>query len=304
MRALSILVVVLATSGLATGDQVRAPAPPAPGKVPMTLVPCLPPDVELDLRSQNGDPVICWGASCMKLTDDGAAMVPPPPAKPAWFGPRAEVRDEGGKPAVCSKAGCKPAGPKLAAAIVEERKSAAADGQTPRLAATADRKAVVVGSEVWSLAGDKPLKLKAPASYKRGGGDPPGIVGIDVAGDVLVVDWTDCAGPCTRGQIVDSGGKNKGADFAGGGPVFQLDAKRFVVISEYAEVQIFSLAGKPLGAIQLGDEPSYYSAIALDDGTIGVLREARGGHRLAVIQAYEDASARVTMDHFLPTCAP
>jgi hypothetical protein len=303
MRIATVVVGLCLSAGLAAADPGKAAAPAA-AAVPTTRVPCLPKSDSYRLASDNGDPVVCWGSSCMKLVaGEPATMVAPPAPAPAWPGPHGEVRDDGGKPAVCVGTACKPVGAKLAAAIAEERKSAAADQRAPHLAATLDGKAVVAGGAAWSVAKDKPLALKPPSSYAHD--DTPSNAGVDVAGNLLVVSWSDRAGPCTVAQLADSSGKNRGKSFAGGDAPFQLGTDRFVVVSEYAEVQIFGLSGKPFGSLPLGTEPTGGLAVALDDSTIAVLRaDGDQAYRLFVITPFEDAGVHLHAETFLPICQP
>jgi len=281
----------------------RADSPPA-GKVPMTLVPCLPAADDLRLVPLAGDPVICWGTSCMKLVErEPPVLVPPPPA-PSASPARPEVVERDGKLQVCLASECSPVGAKLAARIGKERKRAAAEKQPASLAASADRKLVVVGGEAWNVAGDKRIKPKKPASYSSQE-DTPSVVDIEVAGNLLVVSWSNCAGPCTMAQLVDDTGKNRGPSFAGGGEVFRLDDKRFVVVSEYAEIHVFDLAGKRLGDLEISGEPNGAQVLPLDDSTIAILRrDGDDAYRLVIVSALEDSRPRVSSERFLPTCAP
>ncbi len=306
--ALLALPLLLGTTLLARADTKAEPPgkPPAPaGKVPMTLVPCLPGEDDLRLAPLDGEPVVCWGKGCMQLVErEPATLVAPPPDHPAWPGPRAEVVERDGKTMICLAADCSPVGAKLATRVAGERKRSAAEKAPASLAATADRKVVVVADEAWNVAADKRMKLKKPASY-TGREDTPNVVDVEVAGNLLVVSWSNCAGPCTVAQLVDDGGKNRGRSVEGGGPVFQLDDKRFVVMSEYAQIHVFDLAGKPLGSLQLGAEPNSAQSVALDDSNIGVLREdGDHAHRLTVVSVFEDSALRIRVERFLPDCAP
>jgi len=268
--------------------------------VPTTLVPCLPEGETYDLVAIEGEPALCWGVSCMRLSDRAAAMVPRPADAPSGRA-RAEVRDVRGEPSVCVGDVCKRVGARLAGAIAEERTSPTGyDDHVPHLEATLDGKAVVIGLTVWSVPKDKPLTLRAPSSYGRGGA---AVIGIAVTGNLLVVSWSDCAGPCTVGQIVDSSGKNRGKSFRGG-DTLRLDDRRFVVFGEYGDLQIFDLGGKPLGVLSLGTDPGVALAVALSDQAVGVLRTDGDWHRMVWVDAFEGLDPRVSSEAFLPACKP
>jgi hypothetical protein len=293
LRAIPVVLVVVGSVAFA---QPRAPA----AKVPTRPVPCAKDDVTL--HSSGLDPVVCWDKGCMKLdmaNTDASWIVKPAPTK-RWLGNVAEIKDD----KVCVGAKCQQLGKKLVAAIADHKKNLDANAQ-PDLSATTDLKALVIGSTVWNVKADREIKLTPPPIYKRGG-DKPGIPGIDVAGDLLVVQWTDCAGPCTKFAIVDSNGINKGPTGDGGGDVFQLDAKRFAVVSEYSTVAIFDFAGKPRGIVSMSGEPDFSSALRMDDDTIVVMHGQADGKLVVKISAPDDKQipARISETQFLPKCYP
>jgi hypothetical protein len=285
---------------LVAGAADAAPPATAPGKVPMTLVPCVPRGDGPRLLSSNGDPVVCWGGGCMKLVDrDPAVLVAAPAERAASTAAGPEVVERDGSAQVCLAAECTPLGPKLAARVARERKRKDAAG----VDATTDRKVVVIGDEIWNVATDKRVRPRTPARYS-GHEDPPTVAGVDVAGNLLVVSWSNCAGPCTVSQLVDDAGKNRGAA-VDGGFVLALDGQRFVIVSEYAALRVFDAAGKPLGRLEGGSDPNAAQVIALDESTIGILRtDGDDAYRLVVVAAAVDVPLRVQSERFLPVCQP
>jgi len=258
---------------------------------------------DLALHAEGSDPVVCWAGGCMRLdvSSSSAAMVARPPEAKGWLGPVAEVKPD----AVCVGTTCKPLGKKLAAAVAEFRKEAATNTYPQFAGATTDLKAVFLGTQLWSVRADRPIKLK-PAPTK---GDTPAVIGMTAAGELLVVDWTTCAGPCTTMTIMDSTGRIKGREVAGGGPVFQLDAKRFVTISEYADAIVFDLkTGAALGALDLDSEDAAggVRAVRLDDSSFAVLFARGSGQELVVVGAPSEKGAKVHRSGgmWLPSCTP
>lgn len=293
------LVIVFAASSAFA--QPRGPRQPA-ARVPTRPVPCLPDDSTL--HTTGADAVVCWAKGCMKLDMENtdASWLVKPPAVKTWLGPVADVKDD----SVCVGATCKPFGKKLAAAIAEYKKNLDPSAGPAALYATTDLKAVVVGyDQAWSLQGDRKLAFTKPKLYARSP-EKPAVAGIQVAGDLLVVGWSACAGPCTKFSITDSAGRPKGAE-GEAGEVFQLDAKRFVVFGEYATVQIFEVGtAKPRGAVKLPADPEQSDVIRADDSTIFARYMQNDGMQFVKISAYDDKTLppRVETGMFLPKCNP
>jgi hypothetical protein len=278
------------------------PKPRSAARVPTRPVPCVMPDSTL--HTTGTDAVVCWDKGCMKLdfeNTDATWLVKPAPQK-SWQIPQAEVKDD----QVCLGTTCKKLGKKLVAAIAAYKKDLD-PSSSPQLEATSDLKAVAVGYDaVWNVQGDAKLKFTTPKLYARTG-EKPTMSGIDVAGNLLVTQWSACAGPCTKFQITDSAGRPKGPEGDGGGEVFQLDAKRFAVVSEYATISLFDLAtGKARGVVRLGAEPEQNTTIRADDSTIFTMFHKNDGVQVVKVTAYDDpaipASADASM--FLPNCQP
>ncbi len=268
----------------------------------MRPVPCLPQDATL--HTANGDAVVCWDKGCMKLdfenTDASWHVKPPEPKR--WLMPQAEVKDD----QVCLGTTCKKLGKKLVAAIAEHKKTVD-PASAPVLKATTDLKAVVVGyDQIWNVAGDSKIKVPTPKLYARSG-EKPSMGGTEVAGKLLVVGWSACAGPCTKFSITDSAGRPKGPEGAGGGEVFQLDAKRFVVVSEYAEISIFDLdTAKARGVVSVGAGPEQNTTLRADESTMLTMFAKNDGAEVVKVTAYDDKALRPSADAsmFLPSCKP
>ena len=292
------LLILLVASAASAQPKPRAPA----AKVPMRSVPCVPQDSTL--HTTGTDAVVCWDKGCMKLdfeTTDASWIVKPPAGK-SWMIPRAEVKDD----QVCLGTTCKKYGKKLTAAIAEYKKNLDPQSGPAQLDATSDLKAVVIGSNggVWNVAGDSKVKFTTPRLYAKTG-EKPTVSSVDVAGNLLVVQWSACAGPCTKFSLTDSAGRAKGAEGDGGGEVFQLDAKRFVVVSEYATISIFDLAtGKARGTVHLGAGPEQNTTVRGDDATMFTMFEKNDGVQVVKVNAYDDAGVAASADAsmFLPNC--
>jgi hypothetical protein len=283
-----------------------AMAQPKPARIPTRPVPCLKDDPQL--LTSGTDAVICWTGGCMKL--DMGSTDATPIAKPTtqkWTLPVAEVKDD----QVCLGASCKPLGKKLVAAIADAKKNA--DANRPlAFQATTDLKLVVWGGAgggaygAWSVKDDKALVIPPPPKDPK---DPNkrGVTGATVVGNLIVFGWISCAGPCSEYSIIDSAGRPKGVQGRGGGPVLQLDDKRFVVISEYGDVNVHDIGtGKRLSSFELASEPvTLLDAARIDDGSIFVMLPKSGGRVVSKISLPNSKTKpRVADSMFLPSCTP
>lgn len=296
-----VLVLGLVGTATAAAQPKQAARKPAPrtGSVPMKSVPCAMDNLELSVVDDS--PVVCWETGCMKLDvlRGEASAVPKPPAPKRWLSAVGEIKGD----SVCAGATCKPFGKKLAAAVAGVRASAAeSEADAPVISATADLKAVAIPSgsgpaQIWSVAQDKPLKLKAPPSKGE-------VFDVIAAGNLFAVDWRACAGPCAELRFVDSSGRNKGSGGTGGGPVFQLDAKRFVAVSEYARVQVYDIAkGKLLGTLELNGQPGRVDAVRIDENTLAVMFESSmSSMDVALVNAFEKMTPTSEVSMRLPSC--
>jgi hypothetical protein len=149
---------------------------------------------------------------------------------------------------VCSDGRCDAIGPKLRATI-----EAGEDGD-PR--ATADREAVVVGSEVWSRSRDAKLALP------RAGRDEGVVETIHVIGNRLAIGRS-CNEYCPEiGRVVDSRGRGVSSDrFVFGNPIgsssipdpIDLAGDRFLLFSGFGDVTLIE-KGERVASTHVGVE--------------------------------------------------
>jgi hypothetical protein len=261
----SICLVVLLASSVANAQSLTPTA-----KVPTTAVPCAMPD-ELELHATGEHPVLCWDTGCMQLDVDKAtaSLVEKPPASNAWLEPIAEVKTD----SVCLGAKCRQLGKKLVAALAHAREYTL----HPNILATANLETVVVETKAWNVHRDRPIKLAKPVAMQpqlgKNNNLTPEVSRIDIAGNLLLPHWTNCAdGFCTRVQPTDGGGHAIGAHHDGGGlaPI-ELDADTgFVVVGEHGSVELFGMKSRKFeGAIDLAGRP--WAAVRIDNGTLAVL---------------------------------
>lgn len=239
-----------------------AKAPPAKPKAPVACAPRSGDSVELRVAAssvvacfdEGAPPMTCVSASATTNPQVAAA----PAAKPVTPRP---VRKEGGGWVACVGETCKKLGNKTVAAIKKVGGEANEPGVTVPLHVTADLKAVVAGDQAFSVAADRPLKLKGPKRQK--GNDPAVLGGIDVAGNWLLPAWADCAGPCAVATLANSSGANKSPWFPAG-KALMLGADRIVIIPQESMATVTVLdakSGKKIGALALD--------VGVLDGTTG-----------------------------------
>ncbi|MBA3460687.1 MAG: hypothetical protein H0T46_12035 [Deltaproteobacteria bacterium] len=230
-----------------------AKAPPAKPAAPAVCSPVYTDAVDLRVGASNV--VACWEGrdSSMKCVSASATTNPQLTAAPAAApSPIPAVRKEAGAWVACVGETCKKLGKKTVAAIKEAGGEANQPGVTVPLHVTSDLKAVVVAQQAFSVAADRPLKLKGPKREK--GNDKPELGGIDVVGKWLVPGWTACAGPCAMSTLATSSGTNKGPWFPAG-KALVLGGDRIVIVPQEASATMTVLdgkSGKKVGAIALG----------------------------------------------------
>lgn len=318
MRSLVVPVILLAASAAFAQPEKQKqmpvqPAKPMPPKAP-AKAPCAP----LDGPSPrwviaNGSVTACFAAdegspeSCFAFSPTAAPKPVAAPPKAAPPKNDAEVKDDGGKLSVCVVGTpCKPLGKKLVAAIAKLAASQKAEGGTVSSpSATSDGKVVVTGGDAWVVAGDKKLAPKKPKEYGKGE-DKPDLGAIEVAGNAIIANWSNCAGPCGLSILIDAKGANRGKAF-GSGVNLPLDAKRLAVFSiESAnELVVIDLAsGKQTSRVPLemgGVTPA--SAAKIDDTNVVVAWQRENDWKLQFIATPMDKPATGGASHTIAACA-
>lgn len=217
LRPLLACAVVTLVSGTTFADS-------KPTKPPM----CGSPDGQTRAFVVDGKGVVCWGdtGDCLQLGDKAAD-------RKAVKHPAAKAAPSTGK-----------AGKKLAAELKKPdlRVQASADGAFVSISGEH-------GVALWNVAKDATVKLTTPSSYKKDEADKPGVVSVDFVGNTIIASWSNCAGPCTRGQIVGADGKNIGKDFESGYSA-AIDAKRIAIAGENGTLTILEAStAKVLGSV-------------------------------------------------------
>jgi hypothetical protein len=304
---------LLTVSGAALA-QPKAPAKPSAKPA------CVPAEVETRWVVAGGLATVCFKPEetkpeqCWAYSSTVAPRSVPAPAVVVVPKPEAEVRDEGGVPSACVGTKCKKLGKKTAAAIAKakaEAKATAAEtggDASVSIAVSGDGKAVVIGNQLWSVAGDKPIKLKAPKEYK-GQIDKPEVSGISVAGGALIASWLNCAGPCTRSILIDSSGNNRGDAF-GAGFEIPLDAKRLAILPAEVDTTFVVLdlaTAKQVAKLSLGNEGVIpgMSGTKLDDNTVAaVWKTSDDKMSFKLISAPAGKPVTISSSYQLPACPP
>ncbi len=336
--SLTIAMLVSACEATEGPDRPTTPAPslqPTPPPADAAPVDAMRPDVPACVESEHrlfaaaGHPIVCgsaWSecrkhplaseepgvadaaACCMQLDLQAKQIthVAHPRATPD---PTVEVRGE----SICRGATCKPLHEKLAAAISDLRARATADDGL-ELSATENLEAVVVhlsrtrgiGAELWSPAKDAPVKLHRPGSSRVGAPSPD----LTAVGDVVVVDWYDCAGPCHEARIIDAHGKQVGALIQGYTTVVRVNDELFAITSDTAGVfeksppdafQLFELrTGKARGKIPLAPD-AVGATVKLDSDHFAVLT-SESDTRVVDVLVAKPNRPKVVADMTLPAC--
>lgn len=165
-----------------------------------------------------------------------------------------KLKTEGEKPEACSADDkCKALGKKAAkaaAAFATEtggKSQVTSDGAL--LALSSDAK-----YELWNVAKDKPVKVKAPKSVTK---EYVSAADLTVIGNEVLLRWNPCAGPCTVTRRIDSKGKVLGADLDTEDVPHSYDDTRWVTLA--GDLRVFDAkSGKQQHAIELfPDFPKY-----------------------------------------------
>lgn len=284
---------------------VVAPTP-APPAIPTAAVPCVDDTTTLDSDGEHA--ILCWGTHC-RTFDRGLQqdVAPPPERKPLEEAP--SVTDANGRFEICAGDDCTRIGPRLTAALQAAR-TAAAQEQDPATgldfwaSATRDHRVVafagpgmppmrpVHGAQAWDVARDRRLALRPPPSYR---GSDPFLVSVRPIGNELFVEWSECAGPCTRAIVVDRTGRNRGPELAGG-QLVQQSLDRFLVLGELGELAVID-RGHATSHDASVPEFLGADAVRIDDRRTAVLvPDERGARLLAITDGALDTLA------ILPRC--
>ena len=288
MTARVLIASCLTYAGIASA-QPKAPAKPKPAP------PCAPLDEAPRFVSAGGSTTACFATSddtpaetCFAFSATAAPKLVAAPAKTAEK-PASEVKLDAGAWAVCTGGACKPVGKKLAAALASAAKAAKENDETATFTAAAsdDGKHVAFDANLWVVAADKKLKLKAPKEYK-GNIDKPSLGGVELVGGAIIASWHNCAGPCTQSVLVDANGKNRGKWF-GAGFAIPLDAKRLGVLSIESENEFLVIdiaTGKHASslAIDMGGE-TIAGAAKVDDSTAVIAYQTEAGWTVGFVAA-------------------
>jgi hypothetical protein len=294
MRIAIGMVVLVASASAEAGVSKGVPT------VAMACVPDAP-----RLAAADGDPIVCWGDTCIRVDVPGvdAQLVPPPADTGSAWGDRANVGDE----QVCLGEKCKRLGPKLRGALAAVRAPAAGgDGNAqppPAIDATIDLAAVVIGTTPWSVPRDQPLVLAPPTSYAKHTKNEYGMTGATVVGALLALEWHDCAGPCAILQIADSRGRTLNGGLEGGGPLVPMDAHHFASAGEDGDVAVIDDKGKLTDSFQIpGGAEIMLGAVRLEQGKLAVLTHDLGGYRVTIAHVDEKGLTSGVDQRTLPPC--
>jgi hypothetical protein len=176
-----------------------------------------------------------------------------------------QVRDSGKRKLVCAGATCKPLGKKLAAALAAQ----------PAAIATPDGRSIVLGGrELWDVAKDRAVTIKAPKGHDKK--TPPS--NITVVGTTLVATWLGCTGPCFEATLIDGAGTQRG-DAYSGGSAYAIDAERIAIVPYQAQGTVTIVAaktGKRIASVELSKQPVDGIGAMLGANELGVLWNQAG----------------------------
>lgn len=208
-----------------------------------------------------------------------------------------KLKTEGEKPEACSsEAQCKPLGKKAAKALAEVQAKEGGGGVV-----TSDGALLGLSGggsyEVWNVAKDKQVKLKAPKSVTK---EYLASAKLRVIGNELVATWNPCAGPCTVTRRYDAKGKAVGADLTTEDVPHYYDDARWTILAK--DLLVFDTrSGKQQHAIKLFPEFPRYTV----DGTAYTFGEdiilpptsvSLGEGRVAVLFQEEPVIAIANLD--------
>ncbi len=304
---------LLFSASVASAQPRPAQAKPAPAKPAAPGKPVCAPSFADKYRVAivGTDAVGCWKEqgkpeTCVAISPSGATRSVVPPSAAA-APTTAEIRDVDGKKSACAGTTCVKVGKKLGAAIGKLAAEAAKPdyvGPEATPTVSTDLKLASVGGVPWSIKGDKPLKLRPPAEYKKTKGEKPGGGMTAIVGNFATSGWSNCAGPCGMDVVIDTVGKNKGKWFPGGIPL-ALDDKRAAIAPSEAEGKLTVIdvkTAKQLHSVTLAEGAIEGTrAVRIDDSNLAVMWDGMDGWMMAFVSLKADQAPSVTQKS-IPKC--
>lgn len=291
--------VVIAGVVLMQGGWVDA----APGDCPEDTTPTL--------FAVFGSPVLCTSDRGSCLTIGRAKSADRAVAHPAR--PETHLRDDHGRMQACAGPECRNLGPVATAAVRESLTHKARPTIAPDLAvlvtygASLDESNSALPptvSQVISIADDRALPLKPPASAR--GGAIPSLMGVKLLGGALIATWMSCASEdCVRSTVVGPDGANLGKELpysvgvalddhrialaGNGGEVIVLDRTTARVVGRAK----FDPAGKRADALDV------LGIVALSPDEVAILWD---NHDLRLVRVKIGKQLQVGAQRKLPRC--
>jgi hypothetical protein len=251
----------------ANASAPASPTPPAaPHGTPIAAIPCVsgPPT----LAVANGRPVLCdTTGACIALDGSGARPIAKPADDPHQHPEPATIQREP-SPRLCMATRCVPLGRALAKALADP----SADGPASSIPATADLRTVLLGDELWNVAGDRKIPLPPPPRQANERTSPEGfsVNGMTPVGNAVRIEWINCAAEgCVRSAMVDSAGHDLHQNIDGvDGDAVKLTDDLYVQLSVWGDAQLLDRSGHlrshrelakedlmvPLGLVRLADD--------------------------------------------------
>lgn len=162
-----------------------------------------------------------------------------------------QLKTEGEKPEACSADDkCKALGKKASKAVAKEGAKAVVTADGALLGISGEGGTY----EIWNVAKDKPVKVKAPKSVTK---EYVALAQLTVIGNEIYARWAPCAGPCAVARRFDAKGKAVGADLVTEDVPHYFDDARWTIVAN--DLHVFDTkTGKQLHAIKLFPEfPKY-----------------------------------------------
>lgn len=259
-----------------------------------------------------GSPVLCTSDKGSCLTLGRAKSADRPVARPTRTD--THLRDDHGRMQACAGTECRNLGPVATAAVRASLTHKARPTIAPDLAllvaygASLDESNSALPptvSQVISIADDRALPLKPPAS-SAGAGAIPSLMGVQLLGGALIATWMSCASEdCVRSTVVGPDGANLGKELpysvgvalddhrialaGSGGEVIVLDRTTARVVGRAK----FDPAGKRADALDV------YGIVALSANEVAILWD---NHDLRVVRVKIGKQLQVGAQRKLPRC--